>query len=74
MERYEPELARWEKECAAWKRSKNTTEEPPAEPDAPHAERSIVSDTTVEARFRHCRASTLNSHSAMFSQLACLGV
>ena len=25
-------------------------------------------------RFRHCRASTLNSHSAMFNQLPCLGV
>jgi hypothetical protein len=49
MKQYEAELARWEKDYAAWKRSKDATEEPPAKPDAPHAERSIVSDTTVEA-------------------------
>ena len=28
----------------------------------------------VDARARHCRPSTLNSHSAMFSQLPCFGV
>lgn len=49
MKQYEAELARWEKEFAAWKRSKDPTEEPPAKPDAPHAERYVVSDTTVEA-------------------------
>lgn len=42
-------LARWEKDFAAWKRSKDQSEEPPAKPAAPHAERYIVSDTTVEA-------------------------
>jgi hypothetical protein len=49
MRQYEAELARWEKDYTAWKRSKDATEEPPAKPDAPHAERYIVSDTTVEA-------------------------
>lgn len=47
--RYEAELARWEKDHAAWKRSKDTTLDPPAKPDAPQAERYIVSDVTVEA-------------------------
>ncbi len=32
-----------------WKRDEKTTDEPPAKPEAPQAERCIVSDTTVEA-------------------------
>ncbi len=49
MKQHEADLARWEMEFAAWKQTKDATEEPPAKPDAPHAERYIVSDTTVEA-------------------------
>ncbi|HJZ56337.1 MAG TPA: DUF3987 domain-containing protein, partial [Gemmataceae bacterium] len=49
MKQYEADLARWEKEFAAWKRDKNATDDPPGKPDPPHAERYIVSDTTVEA-------------------------
>ena len=48
MKQHDADLARWEKDYAAWKRSKSD-EEPPAKPDAPHAVRYIVSDTTVEA-------------------------
>jgi hypothetical protein len=46
---YEADLARWEKEFAAWKRSKDPTEDPPPKPAPPQAERFVVSDTTVEA-------------------------
>ncbi|MDY3561967.1 DUF3987 domain-containing protein [Gemmata sp. JC673] len=46
---YEVELARWEKDYAAWKRSKGTTLDPPAKPDAPESKRYVVSDITVEA-------------------------
>ncbi len=46
---YEADLARWEKEMAAWKRAKEPVGDPPAKPEPPQAERSIVSDTTVEA-------------------------
>jgi hypothetical protein len=49
MKQYEVDLARWEKDMAAWKRSKNASDDPPAKPEPPHAERFIVSDTTVEA-------------------------
>jgi len=46
---YEAELAHYEKEMAVWKRDKKTTDDPPAKPDPPRADRYIVSDTTVEA-------------------------
>jgi hypothetical protein len=49
MERYEAELAIWEKDMAAWKRDKDAAGDPPKKPEAPQAERFIVSDTTVEA-------------------------
>ena len=49
MRDYEAELAHYEKALAEWKRDKNTTGEPPTKPEAPQAERCIVSDTTVEA-------------------------
>jgi hypothetical protein len=49
MKQYEGDLARWEKDMAAWKRDRKTSNDPPAKPDAPQAERFIVSDTTVEA-------------------------
>jgi hypothetical protein len=48
VQRHEAELARWERDFADWKRNKGTTP-PPRKPDAPRAERSVVSDTTVEA-------------------------
>jgi hypothetical protein len=46
---YEAAQARWEKEMNAWKRAKNTSDDPTAKPDPPQAERFVVSDTTVEA-------------------------
>jgi hypothetical protein len=46
---HEAELAGWEKEYAAWKREKNSAADPPEKPEPPHAERFVVSDTTVEA-------------------------
>jgi hypothetical protein len=46
---YEVDLARWKKDMAAWKRSKNTAEDPPAKPCPSAAERLLVADTTVEA-------------------------
>ncbi|REK17367.1 MAG: DUF3987 domain-containing protein [Planctomycetota bacterium] len=46
---YEIDLAHYEKKLAEWKRDKKTAEDPPEKPDAPQAERCIVSDTTVEA-------------------------
>ena len=46
---YAAVLARWEKECTAWKRSKKMHSEPPFRPETPHAQRFIVSDITVEA-------------------------
>jgi hypothetical protein len=46
---YEADLARWEKQRAAWKHNKKTDDDPPRKPVEPVAERSIVSDTTVEA-------------------------
>lgn len=49
MREYEAELAHYEKALAAWKRDKNTCDEPPEKPEPPQAERCIVSDTTVEA-------------------------
>src|SRR6516165_9839474 len=49
MKEYEADLARWAKDMAAWKRDKDAASDPPEKPDAPQAERFIVSDTTVEA-------------------------
>ena len=49
MKEFEIELARWEKDYGAWKRSKNATGDPPCRPDPPQAARYVVSDTTVEA-------------------------
>ncbi len=49
IKQYEADLARWEKQMAAWKRAKDAGSDPPEKPDAPQAERFIVSDTTVEA-------------------------
>jgi hypothetical protein len=49
MNQYEANLARWEKDMAAWKRVKDAAGDPPKKPDPPQAERFIVSDTTVEA-------------------------
>lgn len=49
MKEFEIEFARWEKDYAAWKRSKNATGDPPSRPDPPQAVRFVVSDTTVEA-------------------------
>lgn len=48
MEQYKAKLAYWEKEMSAWKRDKKS-HDPPKEPAQPHAERFIVSDTTIEA-------------------------
>jgi len=45
---HEAELLHYEKELAAWKRSK-TGGEPPAKPEPPRAERMVVSDITTEA-------------------------
>jgi hypothetical protein len=49
MKQHEAELARWEKDMAAWQRDKDASSDPPKKPDPPQAERFIVSDTTVEA-------------------------
>jgi len=49
MREYEADQAHYDKALAVWKRDKKTTDEPPEKPEAPQAERRIVSDTTVEA-------------------------
>src|SRR5262249_55533718 len=49
MREHEADLARWEKEQAAWKRTDGDGGEPPRKPPPPPAERYVVSDTTVEA-------------------------
>jgi hypothetical protein len=49
MRDYEAELLHYEKALAEWKRDKKVTDDPPTKPEAPQAERCIVSDTTVEA-------------------------
>jgi hypothetical protein len=46
---HEADLARWEKVMAAWKRDTKGSDDPPEKPEAPQAERFVVSDTTVEA-------------------------
>ncbi len=46
---FSKDMARWEKEHAAWKRDSETDAEPPRQPIPPTAERILVSDTTVEA-------------------------
>lgn len=48
-EKYEEELAYYEKSLTEWKRDKKDQEPPPAEPREPKAERCLVQDTTVEA-------------------------
>ncbi len=49
MKGFQAEQSRYEKELATWKHDKKTTDDPPEPPDAPLAERYIISDTTVEA-------------------------
>jgi hypothetical protein len=49
MKQYENDLARYDKEMAAWKKCKDKFQEPPTRSDPPACERYIVSDTTVEA-------------------------
>jgi len=49
MREYEADLARYEKALAEWKRDRKAANDPPEKPQAPQAERCIVSDTTVEA-------------------------
>jgi len=49
MRQYETDLARYEKAHTEWKRNKKTADDPPERPEAPQADRCIVSDTTVEA-------------------------
>jgi len=49
MRQYEAAMAHHEKAMAEWKRDKKSTDDPPERPEAPHAKRCIVSDTTVEA-------------------------
>jgi hypothetical protein len=46
---HDANLARWEKAKAAWKKDQDTNDDPPEKPAPPRAERSIVSDTTIEA-------------------------
>jgi hypothetical protein len=48
LQEYEKERLQYEKVLLTWKRSKST-DDPPVKPEAPQAERYIVSDTTVEA-------------------------
>jgi hypothetical protein len=49
MRAHEADVARYEKSLAEWKRDKKAVSDPPEKPEAPQAERCIVSDTTVEA-------------------------
>jgi hypothetical protein len=49
MREYEADLARYEKALGEWKRDKKAADDPPEKPEAPQAERFVVSDTTVEA-------------------------
>jgi Protein of unknown function (DUF3987) len=48
IRQYDADLIRWEKTMNEWKRSKNAGD-PPEKPEAPQADRCVVSDTTVEA-------------------------
>mgnify|MGYP005852013251 CR=1 FL=1 len=48
MEKHQDELMRWEKDVAAWKRSKGDGD-PPAKPEEPKADRCWCDDVTVEA-------------------------
>ena len=47
--RHGAEVARWERDNFAWKRSKTASCDPPPRPEAPPPTRFVVSDTTVEA-------------------------
>ncbi|MBN2580960.1 MAG: DUF3987 domain-containing protein [Pirellulales bacterium] len=49
MRQYDADLVHYEKALTEWKRDKKSTNDPPEKPEAPQAERCIVSDTTVEA-------------------------
>jgi hypothetical protein len=49
IQEYEAALVHYEKALAEWKRNKKSADDPPEKPEAPQAERCIVSDTTVEA-------------------------
>ena len=49
VQRFEIDLACWDKSFTAWKRDKQTVEEPPLRPEYPASVRYVVSDTTVEA-------------------------
>jgi len=49
VRQFEVDQARYEKEFAEWKRTKNSSYDPPEKPEMPQAERFVVSDTTVEA-------------------------
>lgn len=46
---YESDVLRYEKELGEWKRKRKDAGDPPEKPQPPHAERCIVSDTTIEA-------------------------
>lgn len=46
---YQEDILHYEKAMADWKRDKKTLDPPPEKPEEPHAERCVVSDTTVEA-------------------------
>ena len=46
---HEEDMAHYEKALTAWKRDRKTIEPPPEKPEAPRAERYVVSDTTTEA-------------------------
>jgi hypothetical protein len=48
MEKFQTEVLQWEKDIAAWKRSK-TGGDPPAKPEEPKADRCWCDDVTVEA-------------------------
>jgi len=48
MGQYQDDLMRWEKDVATWKRSKGS-DDPPAKPDEPKADRCWCDDVTVEA-------------------------
>ena len=49
LERHKSETAIFDKLMSNWKKQRNSDELPPMEPEAPVAERYVVSDTTIEA-------------------------
>lgn len=48
-EKYEQELACYDRDLAAWKKLRNNTEPPPWKPEPPACNRFLTSDTTIEA-------------------------